>query len=126
MTCLVNVGCCTGPVPRALDDVATPRGPTLSALVHSRPKGACRSSLNSAAARSRLLPSRAVVCARAGGRQHGERSKFAAVQPGGEGRAARLRLGLVGIDVGTGDLVGSTIQEQTRQALTNCEAVLRA
>lgn len=33
--------------------------------------------------------------------------------------------GLVGIDVGTGDLVGSTIQEQTRQALSNCEAVLR-
>jgi 2-iminobutanoate/2-iminopropanoate deaminase len=34
--------------------------------------------------------------------------------------------GLVGIDVGTGRLAGETIQEQTRQALTNCEAVLRA
>ncbi len=34
--------------------------------------------------------------------------------------------GLVGIDVSTGDLVGSTIQEQTRQALTNCQAVLHA
>jgi 2-iminobutanoate/2-iminopropanoate deaminase len=33
--------------------------------------------------------------------------------------------GLVGIDVGTGELAGSTIQEQTRQALANCEAVLR-
>ena len=34
--------------------------------------------------------------------------------------------GLVGIDVNTGNLAGSTIQEQTRQALTNCEAVLHA
>jgi 2-iminobutanoate/2-iminopropanoate deaminase len=34
--------------------------------------------------------------------------------------------GLVGIDVSTGNLVGSTIQQQTRQALTNCEAVLHA
>jgi 2-iminobutanoate/2-iminopropanoate deaminase len=34
--------------------------------------------------------------------------------------------GLVGIDVSTGNLAGSTIQEQTRQALTNCQAVLRA
>jgi 2-iminobutanoate/2-iminopropanoate deaminase len=34
--------------------------------------------------------------------------------------------GLVGIDVSTGKLAGPTIQEQTRQALTNCEAVLRA
>jgi 2-iminobutanoate/2-iminopropanoate deaminase len=34
--------------------------------------------------------------------------------------------GLVGIDVSTGNLAGSTIQEQTRQALTNCRAVLRA
>ncbi len=33
---------------------------------------------------------------------------------------------LVGIDVTTGNLAGSTIQEQTRQALTNCQAVLRA
>ena len=34
--------------------------------------------------------------------------------------------GLVGIDVATGNLAGSTIQEQTRQALTNCQAVLQA
>ncbi len=34
--------------------------------------------------------------------------------------------GLVGIDVSTGNLAGATIQEQTRQALTNCEAVLQA
>ena len=34
--------------------------------------------------------------------------------------------GLVGIDVSTGNLAGSTIQEQTRQALANCEAVLQA
>ena len=34
--------------------------------------------------------------------------------------------GLVGIDVSTGNLAGSTIQEQTRQALTNCQAVLHA
>ncbi len=34
--------------------------------------------------------------------------------------------GLVGIDVSTGNLAGSTIQEQTRQALTNCRAVLDA
>ena len=34
--------------------------------------------------------------------------------------------GLVGIDVSTGNLAGSTIQEQTRQALTNCQAVLGA
>ncbi len=34
--------------------------------------------------------------------------------------------GLVGIDVSTGKLAGSTIQEQTRQALTNCQAVLHA
>jgi 2-iminobutanoate/2-iminopropanoate deaminase len=34
--------------------------------------------------------------------------------------------GLVGIDVSTGKLAGSTIQDQTRQALLNCEAILRA
>jgi 2-iminobutanoate/2-iminopropanoate deaminase len=34
--------------------------------------------------------------------------------------------GLVGIDVSTGELAGPTIQEQTRQALTNCETILRA
>jgi 2-iminobutanoate/2-iminopropanoate deaminase len=34
--------------------------------------------------------------------------------------------GLVGIDASTGNLAGPTIQEQTRQALTNCEAVLQA
>ena len=34
--------------------------------------------------------------------------------------------GMVGVDVTTGALAGPTIQEQTRQALTNCEAILRA
>ena len=34
--------------------------------------------------------------------------------------------GLVGIDPTTGKLAGSTIREQTRQALTNCQAVLQA
>lgn len=34
--------------------------------------------------------------------------------------------GLVGIDPATGALAGSDIRAQTRQALTNCEAVLRA
>jgi 2-iminobutanoate/2-iminopropanoate deaminase len=34
--------------------------------------------------------------------------------------------GLVGIDVSTGNLAGPTIHEQTRQALTNCQAVLQA
>lgn len=34
--------------------------------------------------------------------------------------------GLVGIDATNGKLAGATIREQTRQALTNCKAVLRA
>jgi 2-iminobutanoate/2-iminopropanoate deaminase len=34
--------------------------------------------------------------------------------------------GLVGIDVTTGSLAGSTIRAQTGQAFRNCEAVLRA
>lgn len=34
--------------------------------------------------------------------------------------------GLVGIDPTTGQLAGPTIQEQTRQALANCRAVLNA
>lgn len=34
--------------------------------------------------------------------------------------------GVVGIDVATGALAGPTIQEQTRQALANCQVVLRA
>ena len=34
--------------------------------------------------------------------------------------------GMVGVDVTTGALAGPTIAEQTRQALANCEAVLRA
>jgi 2-iminobutanoate/2-iminopropanoate deaminase len=33
--------------------------------------------------------------------------------------------GSVGFDT-TGNLVGSTIQEQTRQAFTNCETILKA
>ena len=31
--------------------------------------------------------------------------------------------GLVGVDVTTGAIAGSTVKEQTRQALTNCQAV---
>jgi len=34
--------------------------------------------------------------------------------------------GLVGVDVTTGEVAGPTIQQQTRQALANCEAVLKA
>ena len=33
--------------------------------------------------------------------------------------------GLVGVDTATGKLAGPTIQEQTRQALTNCQKVLQ-
>ena len=34
--------------------------------------------------------------------------------------------GTTGVDPGTGQLAGDTIQVQTRQALTNCEAILLA
>ena len=34
--------------------------------------------------------------------------------------------GIVGIDPKTSQMAGSTIQEQTRQALVNCESILRA
>ena len=34
--------------------------------------------------------------------------------------------GIVGIDPATGSLAGETIQAQTRQALTNCQAILQA
>jgi 2-iminobutanoate/2-iminopropanoate deaminase len=34
--------------------------------------------------------------------------------------------GTVGIDVASGALAGSTIQDQTRQALANCRAILEA
>jgi 2-iminobutanoate/2-iminopropanoate deaminase len=34
--------------------------------------------------------------------------------------------GTVGVDVTTGQLAGPTIQEQTRQSLRNCQAILRA
>ncbi|WP_432941574.1 RidA family protein [Kribbella sp. CA-253562] len=37
-----------------------------------------------------------------------------------------LLSGIVGIDPNTGSLVDNTIQAQTRQALTNCEAILQA
>jgi 2-iminobutanoate/2-iminopropanoate deaminase len=33
--------------------------------------------------------------------------------------------GIVGVDPKTNQLAGSTIQEQTRQALANCESILR-
>jgi 2-iminobutanoate/2-iminopropanoate deaminase len=41
-------------------------------------------------------------------------------------RAHVLVSGTVGIDPGTGSLAGDTIQDQTRQALRNCEAILQA
>jgi 2-iminobutanoate/2-iminopropanoate deaminase len=34
--------------------------------------------------------------------------------------------GTAGVDPGTGRLAGDTIQDQARQALANCEAILRA
>ena len=34
--------------------------------------------------------------------------------------------GIVGIDPVTGNLAGDTIQDQTRQAMANCEAILHA
>lgn len=34
--------------------------------------------------------------------------------------------GIVGIDVSSGKLAGPTIEEQTRQALTNCQSILMA
>ncbi len=34
--------------------------------------------------------------------------------------------GIVGIDPGTGSLAGDAIQDQTRQALMNCQAILKA
>ena len=34
--------------------------------------------------------------------------------------------GIVGMDPRTNQMAGSTIQEQTRQAITNCQAILRA
>jgi reactive intermediate/imine deaminase len=34
--------------------------------------------------------------------------------------------GIVGIDPGTGALAGDTIQDQARQALTNCKTILQA
>lgn len=34
--------------------------------------------------------------------------------------------GIVGMDPRSGELAGNTIQEQTRQALTNCQAILQA
>jgi reactive intermediate/imine deaminase len=34
--------------------------------------------------------------------------------------------GMVGLSPSTGDFTGDTIQDQTRQALTNCEAILQA
>jgi 2-iminobutanoate/2-iminopropanoate deaminase len=37
-----------------------------------------------------------------------------------------LLSGIVGIDPHTGNLSGPTIQAQTKQALTNCEAILKA
>jgi enamine deaminase RidA (YjgF/YER057c/UK114 family) len=55
-----------------------------------------------------------------------ERAEFAALQPGSQGRTARVGIGHRRDSTGTGSLAGDTIREQTRQALANCEAILRA
>ncbi len=34
--------------------------------------------------------------------------------------------GTIGVDVATGELAGPTVQEQARQSLRNCQAILRA
>src|SRR5215470_1865913 len=34
--------------------------------------------------------------------------------------------GTIGVDVATGELAGTTVQEQARQSLRNCQAILRA
>jgi 2-iminobutanoate/2-iminopropanoate deaminase len=34
--------------------------------------------------------------------------------------------GTIGVDVATGELAGPTVEEQTRQSLLNCQAILRA
>ena len=34
--------------------------------------------------------------------------------------------GTIGVDVATGRLAGTTVQEQTRRSLLNCQAILRA
>jgi 2-iminobutanoate/2-iminopropanoate deaminase len=34
--------------------------------------------------------------------------------------------GTIGVDVATGELAGPTVQEQARQSLLNCQAILRA
>lgn len=39
--------------------------------------------------------------------------------------SSSLQTGLSNADVTTGEFAGSTIQEQTRQALLNCRAILR-
>ncbi len=45
---------------------------------------------------------------------------------GVKGGAQIFVSGMVGIDASTGELAGLTIQQQTAQALANCEHILRA
>jgi 2-iminobutanoate/2-iminopropanoate deaminase len=45
---------------------------------------------------------------------------------GGKAGPLLVVSGIVGIDPSTGKLAGDTIQEQTRQALTNCKPILDA
>ena len=55
-----------------------------------------------------------------------ERAEFAALQPGSQGRTARARLGHRRHRPEYRSLAGDTIQDQTRQALENCQAILQA
>ena len=55
-------------------------------------------------------------------RHHGRGAEIAVVQPRCAGRLS----GTVGIDVSTGQMAASSIQEQTRHALRNCTAILQA
>jgi len=53
-------------------------------------------------------------------------AQFAAVQSGDQGRFHLYVSGMAGIDPKTNQLAGSPIQEQARQALLNCQNILRA
>ena len=55
-------------------------------------------------------------------RHHRRGAEIAVVQP----RCASRLSGTVGIDVSTGQMAASSIQEQTRHALRNCTAILQA
>jgi 2-iminobutanoate/2-iminopropanoate deaminase len=54
------------------------------------------------------------------------RAQLPALQSGDQGGNTVYVSGIVGIDPKTYQLAGSTIQEQTRQALVNCQNMLRS